>query len=73
VGQLTVNDVEVGAADAAGADPEQELARPRYRIGQRSQAQRRTGAVEQQRAHGWSVRPRKSKGKRRGSRRRVSC
>ena len=33
VGQLAVDDVQVGAADAAGFDPDQQLRRPWFRVG----------------------------------------
>ena len=42
--ELAVDDVQVGAADAAGADPEQHLARLRRRVGQLARAKRLAAA-----------------------------
>ena len=52
LGQLAVDDVQVGPADAAGLDGDEDLARGRLRVGQVGLAQRRARRVENHRAHG---------------------
>jgi hypothetical protein len=51
LGQLAVHDVQVGAADAAGSDLDQDLARARLGVRDVRRAQRLTGAVEHHRSH----------------------
>ena len=50
--QLSVDDVQVGSADAAGRDCNEDLALGRLRIGQVGLAQRRARRVENHRTHG---------------------
>ena len=52
LGQLAIDDVEVGAAHAAGRDCDEDLARARLGIGQLGLAERRARRVEDHRAHG---------------------
>ena len=52
IGQLAVEHVEVGAADPAGLDLEQHLARAGLRVGQLVLAERAAGGIEHHRAHG---------------------
>ena len=51
LGQLAVDDVEVGPAHAAGSDPEQHLARAGNRVRQPGRAQSAARFVEHHRAH----------------------
>jgi CBS domain-containing protein len=53
--QLAVGDVEIGAAHAAGAHAQADLARSRHGVGQRGGAKRRAGRVEQHRTHPFSL------------------
>src|SRR5207248_1093022 len=50
--ELAVDDVQVGAADGAGLDPEEKLARAGLRLRDLRCAQRLAGRVEEHRAHG---------------------
>jgi CBS domain-containing protein len=50
-GELTVGDVEIGAAHAAGEDLEPDLARPGLRSGNGGRAQRAARGVEDHRSH----------------------
>ena len=52
LGELSVHDVQVGAAHAAGRDCHEDLALGRLRIGQVGLAQRRARRVENHRTHG---------------------
>ena len=49
VGQFAVDDVQVGATDAAGFDPDQQLRRPRFGIGALLQNQRLADPFEHHR------------------------
>jgi hypothetical protein len=51
-GQLTVDDVEVGAADAAGADAQQDPAGRRLGVRQVAERERLARRDEHGRAHG---------------------
>ena len=53
--QLAVDDVEVGAADAAGRHAQQDLARPRLRRRNLLEPQRLAGRVKHHRAHATSI------------------
>ena len=55
--ELPVDDVEIGAADAAGGDLEEHLAGLRLRLGDVLEAQRLALPVEHHRAHGLTVAP----------------
>src|SRR5262245_5376462 len=51
VGQLAVNDVQIGPAHPAGGDPDQDLPGPRLRIRDLSLDQRLARSLENHRAH----------------------
>ena len=50
--QLAVDHVQIGAADGAGRDPRQDLARPRRTVGQRAADEGPAGFLEDHREHG---------------------
>ena len=52
VGKLAVDDVKIGAADRAGLDPHQHLARAGNRIGELGRTQRPARRVEHHGEHG---------------------
>ena len=52
LGELAVDHVQIGPADAAGADPDQDLPGTRLRHGQIGEPERRAGPIEQHRLHG---------------------
>ena len=65
LGQLAIDQVEIGAADSAGRHVEAHLTRARLGCGQLSEAKRRGGALQEHRLHaamvarpGADVRPR---------------
>jgi hypothetical protein len=49
--QLTADHVQVGAADAARLDPDEDLLPPGLRLGEVSLDERRAGPIEHHRAH----------------------
>ena len=55
VGQFTVDDMQVGAAHAAGADPDAHVARPGRRILPRFEPERRSGRRQNHGVHAANV------------------
>jgi hypothetical protein len=55
VGELTVDDVEVSPADAAGANSEEDLPWPRHGLGQLALDERPARRLEHHRAHDLSA------------------
>jgi hypothetical protein len=52
LGKLAVEDVEVGAADAAGTNPDQDLSGARRRDRALLETEQRTGPIDDHRAQG---------------------